>query len=160
LLEVDEKLRRRSFSKMLRELPRQLLPLPVTKKFQSEDKLFRIQSEIIRNLADTESCIIVGKCADYILRDYQNVFRVYIEAPRDYCVKRVISRMHCEEAKAHALISKTDRYRAAYYEYYTHGNLWTRPENYDFILNSESFGEQNCIQIIKEGVRLKLKKDL
>ncbi len=160
LLEVNEKLRERSFSKMLRELPRQLLPLPVTRNFHSEDRLFDYQSEIIRQLSDNESCVIVGKCADSILKERKNVFSVYVEASRDYCVRRVMDRMHCGEAQAHALIAKTDKYRAEYYEYYTRGNRWNRPENYDIILNSERLGDDNCIGLIMEGVRLKLKRDL
>lgn len=155
-LEVNEKLKTRSFSKLLREIPRQLLPQPVMQGFHSEDRLFDFQSDIIRNLASSESCVIVGKCADYILKDHKNVLSIYIEASREYCVKRIKSRMHCGESQAHALISKTDQYRKEYYEYYTHGNSWTRIENYDLILNSERLGEENCVKLIKEGIKIKM----
>lgn len=148
-MQVDEKLINKGFGHKLSQLPRQLLPLPVTKEFKSEDKMFDYQSEIIRNLADTESCIIVGKCADYILRERKNVISIYIEAPRSYCVKRIMRRMHCGESQAHALIAKTDKYRAEYYKYYTHGNYWTNPVNYDMTLNSERLGERGCINMIK-----------
>ena len=155
-LSVDEKLKSRGFGRKLQELPMQLLPLPVTKKFRSEDKMFDFQSEIIRNLAESESCIIVGKCADYVLRDYKNVISIYIEAPREYCVKRIMNRMHCGESQAHALITKTDKYRAEYYKYYTHGNYWTNPVNYDMTLNRGRLGEQGCIGLIKACLEQKL----
>ena len=148
-MQVDEKLLGKGFGHKLAQLPRQILPLPVTKTFKSEDKMFDYQSEIIRNLADTESCVIVGKCADYVLRERKNVISIYIEAPRSYCVKRIMKRMHCGESQAHALISQTDKYRAEYYKYYTHGNYWTNPVNYDMTLNSERLGEQGCINMIK-----------
>lgn len=157
---VDEQLKESSFSKKLKNLPKQVLPLPVSKRFNSEDRLFDYQAEIIRNLADTESCIIVGKCADYVLRDHKNVLSIYIEAPREYCVKRIMKRMHCGESLAHAMISNTDKYRAEYYEYYTHGNYWTNPVNYDLTLNSAKLGEENCIEMIKHALKLKLGKQL
>lgn len=160
ILDIDEKLEKRSFSKILREIPRQILPLPMTKAFKSEDLLFEAQSKIIKDLSKTESCVIVGKCADYILHEYDNVVSVYIEAPRKFCVKRVIERIYCDEKKANELIEKTDKYRAEYYKYYTKGNYWTNPVNYDLTLNSEKLSEKNCIEMIKHCVRIKLEKDL
>ncbi|MFI3212375.1 MAG: cytidylate kinase-like family protein [Eubacteriales bacterium] len=160
ILDVNEKLEKKSFSKVLREIPRQIIPLPITRTFKSEDLLFEAQAEIIRNLAKTESCVIVGKCADYILQQYDNVISIYIEAPRFYCVKRLMEKTGCEKKEAHMLIEKTDKYRGEYYKYYTKGNYWTNPVNYDMTLNSEKLGETNCIEMIKQAVRLKLKQDI
>ncbi len=155
-MRADEQLIEKGIGGKLRELPHQLLPLPVTKRFRSQDKLFDDQTKIIRRLADTESCIIVGKCADFVLKDRKNVISVYIEAPRDYCVKRIMRRMHCGESQAHALITKTDKYRAEYYKYYTHGNYWTNPVNYDLTLNSSRLGEDGCIEMIKACLKVRL----
>ncbi|SFR65585.1 cytidylate kinase-like family protein [Anaeromicropila populeti] len=148
---VDERLRGSS----LRMIPKTLLPKPITNNFINDDQLFACQAEIIRNLADTESCVIVGKCADYVLKNYDNVISVYIEAPRHYCVARVMERMGVSEKEANAIITSTDKYRADYYKYYTHGNYWTNPVNYDITLNSEKAGEENCVKIIRQYLKLK-----
>ncbi len=160
ILEVNEKLKKKSFSKLLREIPRQMIPMPITRTFKSEDLLFEAQANIIRSLAKNESCIIVGKCADYILQEYDNVVSVYIEAPREYCVGRLTKKTGCDQKEANMLIDKTDKYRAEYYKYYTKGNYWTNPVNYDITLNSKNLGEKNSVEIIKQVVRLKLNKDI
>lgn len=160
ILEVNEKLKKKSFSKLLREIPRQMIPMPITRTFKSEDLLFEAQANIIRSLAKNESCIIVGKCADYILQEYDNVVSVYIEAPREYCVGRLMKKTGCDQKEANMLIDKTDKYRAEYYKYYTKGNYWTNPVNYDITLNSKNLGEKNSVEIIKQVVRLKLNKDI
>ncbi|MDD6269758.1 MAG: cytidylate kinase-like family protein, partial [Oscillospiraceae bacterium] len=92
--EVNEKLRSSGgFSSLMRGLPRSRKYISRNEKFVSDDKLFEYQKQIITNLADTESCVIVGKCADYILRGRDNVVSVYIEAPRDFCIKRTMENM-------------------------------------------------------------------
>lgn len=121
--------------------------------FKSNNQLFYYQAEIIKELAATESCVIVGKCADFILKDMPHVYSFYIEAPRAYCLPRIMKKMNISETEAHRLISKTDKYRADYYKYYTGGNYWTNPVNYDLTLNSARVGEQNCIELIKEYVK-------
>ncbi|MGI6006714.1 MAG: cytidylate kinase-like family protein [Ruminococcus sp.] len=154
--EVNEKIRETGgFSNFMRGLPRARNYIARNEKFSKDDKLFEYQSQIIKNLADTESCCIVGKCADYVLRGRQNVVSVYIEAPRSFCVERVMDHMGVTEAVAHATISKTDKYRAKYYEYYTHGNYWTNPVNYDLTLNSEKVGVYNCVKVIEEYLIIK-----
>ena len=154
--EVNEKIRQTGgFSNFMRGLPRTRQYVARKEKFRSDDKLFEYQREIIKNLADTESCVIVGKCADYILRDRENVVSIYIEAPRAFCVRRVMNRMGITEEVAHATISQTDKYRAQYYQYYTHGNYWTNPVNYDLTLNSEKVGVYNCVKIIEQYMIIK-----
>jgi cytidylate kinase len=154
--EVDEKIRGNSFANKLRNMQHKLIPTPMMNNFVSDDSLFEYQAEIIRNLAKTQSCVIVGKCADYILREYENVISVYLEAPRAFCVTRVIQSLNVSEADAHQIISMTDKYRADYYKYYTGGSSWTNPVNYDMTLNSERVGIDNCITVIKDYLKLKL----
>lgn len=153
--EVNEKMRGKKFSGLLRGLPRTIKPKPVEDDFTSDDHLFGFQKQIIENLADTETCIIVGKCADWILRNRTNVISLYIEAPREFCVERVIKKMNVNEETAHTSITKTDQYRAAYYKHYTGGNYWTNPVNYDLTLNSERVGIENCVSVIKAYLKLK-----
>ena len=154
--EVNEKVRTNGgFSSFLKGLPRSRQYISRNEKFVSDDKLFEYQSEIIRSLAEKESCVIVGKCADYVLRDKPNVVSVYIEAPRDFCVQRTMENMGVTEEVAHATIERTDKYRADYYEYYTHGNYWTNPVNYDMTLNSQRVGVDNCVKTIEQYLIIK-----
>ncbi|MGN0313226.1 MAG: AAA family ATPase [Fusicatenibacter sp.] len=154
--EVNEKIRGHGgFSSFLRGLPRATSYIARNEKFVSDDTLFDYQRQIIENLADTEPCVIVGKCADYVLRGRDRVVSVYIEAPRDFCVKRTIENMGVSEDVANATIAHTDKYRADYYAYYTNGNTWTNPINYDMTLNSEKVGIEGCVEVIKHYLKLK-----
>lgn len=157
--EVNEKIRGKKFSGLLRGLPRTKKPKPVDEAFVSDERLFEFQKQIIENLAKSESCVIVGKCADWILKDYDNVISIYIEAPRSFCLKRVMKKMGVNEETAHASITSTDKYRADYYEHYTGGNYWTNPVNYDLTLNSERVGIDRCVELIKQYVELKFLAD-
>ena len=154
--EANETLNGSLFTKQLLELPKMFHTKGHLSKFVSDDRLFEIQKTIIEKLAETESCVIVGKCADYILKDYDNVVSVYVEAPRPYCLKRVMDRMtDITLAEADHLITATDRYRADYYKYYTHGNYWTNPVNYDITLNNARLGDEKSVQIILQCMRIK-----
>lgn len=126
------------------------------KDFSSNDRLFFCQKKIIENLANSEeSCVIVGKCADWILKDRDDVISIYIEAPRAFCLERTMEHMKCDEETANRTITETDQYRADYYKYYTNGNYWTNPVNYDMTLNSERVGIAGCVAHIKSLLKLK-----
>lgn len=157
----DERLNGSLLINKLTKLTASLYPRPVVSKFTSDPKMFDIQSQIIRQLADSESCVIIGKCADYVLKDRPNVISIYIEAPRAYCLERIMKRMQgITESEAHELITKTDKYRADYYKYYTNGNYWTNPVNYDLTINSARTGEEGAVEIIKHYLNLKLGVDI
>ena len=154
--EVNEKMRSNGgFSSFLKGLPRAKSYISRNEKFVSDDKLFEYQKQIIENLADTESCVIVGKCADYILRGRPNIVSIYIEAPRDFCVKRTMEHMGVTGDVATATIVHTDKFRADYYKYYTHGNYWTNPVNYDLTINSEKVGIEDSVKLIKDYMKIK-----
>ena len=154
--EVNEKIRSvGGFAGFLRGLPRSRNYIARNEKFVSDDKLFEYQCEIINNLADQESCVIVGKCADHVLRGRENVVSIYIEAPRAFCLQRTMERMGVTADVANATITRTDKYRADYYAYYTHGNYWTNPVNYDMTLNSERVGIEDCVKLIERYLMIK-----
>ena len=155
--EVNEKIRSKqgAFAGLMKGLPRARKYIARNEKFVSDDALFEYQKQIIKNLADTESCVIVGKCADYILAGRPNVVSIYIEAPRDFCIRRTMENMGVTEEVAAATIKQTDTYRAEYYKYYTHGNYWTNPINYDMTLNSERVGIDECVELIKAYMKIK-----
>ena len=148
--EADEKLLKPSFIHTIKET---LLPHPES-HFVSNDELFAYESQIIKGLAASESCVIVGKAADFVLKDFDNVFSFYIEARRDFCLKNVMGKMDVTEEEAHRLISDTDKYRAEFYKYVTGGNYWTNPVNYDMTLNSAKVGKENCVKVICDYVKM------
>ena len=154
-VEVDEKLRGQSIQKFLNRMPSQAVLEPHEKGFTSDINLFNIVAEVIRTLAKTESCIIIGKCADDILKDYDNVLSLYIEAPRVACVKSIMEKMNVSEKRAHQLIRSTDSYRAKYYSFYSGGKDWTNPTNYDLVLNSDRMGRENCVRLIEDLVKIR-----
>ena len=155
-LDINERIRSNGgFTGFLKGLPRSRQYIARNEKFVSDDRLFEYQSQIIRNLADQESCVIVGKCADYVLKGRKNVVSIYIEAPRAFCLERTMQRMKVSADVAAATIENTDKYRADYYKYYTKGNYWTNPVNYDMTLNSEKFGIAGCVKMIEEYLVMK-----
>lgn len=154
-VENDEKLRGKYIANFLRRVPVTGVLEPWDKDFVSDINVFNVQADIIRSLASTESCIIIGKCADDILRDRKNVISLYIEAPRQACIKSICEKMHVSPERAAKLITSTDKYRSNYYSYYTGGKKWTNPTNYDMVLNSDRVGRDKCVEIVKNYIQLK-----
>ncbi|MCR5271528.1 MAG: cytidylate kinase-like family protein [Lachnospiraceae bacterium] len=154
---IDEKIREKSWKDMLSKLPIVNTSEAKLHKFVSDDLLFEYQAKIIRTLSKTESCVIVGKCADYVLKGMPNVVSVYIEAPREYTRERIMEKHKVPKEIADDMITKTDKYRADYYAQYTHGNYWTNPVNYDITLNSSTLGIDGCIAMIEHCLKEKVK---
>lgn len=154
-VETDEKLRGKYIANFLRRLPHSLVIEPQEKKFTSDNNLYNIQAEIIKGLSKSESCIIIGKCADQILKDLPNVLRVYIKAPYDTCVESIMKKMYVSRERAQELVSSTDKYRSKYYHYYSGGLDWTEPLNYDVVLNSDKLGREKCVEMIKSMIKIK-----
>lgn len=151
---ADEKLLKPSFIHSIKET---FSPEPEA-HFVSNDELFGYEAQIMRGLASSESCVIVGKAADYVLKDEENVFSFYIEAPRAFCLQNVMRKMDVTEAEANDLITKTDKYRADFYKYVTKGNYWTNPVNYDMTLNSAKVGKDNCVDVIVDYVNMMMER--
>ncbi len=145
----DEKLKGKKFAMALKMFPNiNRIAEPSQRDFVSDVNLFNIQAKIIRELAKTESCIIIGKCANMILRDEPNVVSVYVEAPRKACRAAVMERLDVTKQEADQMIYQTDKYRSDYYNYYTGGGKWTDPVAYDMTLNSERLGYDECVDLI------------
>lgn len=159
-VESDEKLRGKYIANFLRKIPVSGIVESYDKEFMSDVNVFNIQADIINTLASTESCIIVGKCADYLLKDRKNVISLYVEAPRDYCVNSIREKMHVSEQRANQLIHSTDKYRAKYYSYYTGGRDWTNPTNYDLVLNTARISRDDCVKLVKEYIAIKFGSEI
>ena len=123
------------------------------KNYLNGENLFQIQSSVIRDIAEKESAVIVGRCADYILRDLDCTVDVFITAPRETRISMIMDRMQISREKAEDLIEKTDRKRETYYNYYTFGN-WGVASNYDLCVDSSILGiEGTADYIIDFAVR-------
>ena len=117
------------------------------------DKLFILQSEAIKNYAAEGSCVIIGRCADYVLREEPNLFRIFIYGDLDHRQARVKERHpELKDSKVIDEINKTDKRRASYYNFYT-GNKWGKYDNYDMAINSSTFGIEETAKILAAAVQ-------
>lgn len=116
------------------------------------DKLFIIQSEIIKSIAQKESCVIVGRCADYILKDREETINIFIHADKEVRKKRAIEEYGISPNKADGYVSKIDKKRNTYYNYYT-GEKWSNSVNYHLCLDSGSLGIDRCVSLIQNYIQ-------
>lgn len=121
----------------------------------SDENLFRLQSEAIRKAAAERSCIFIGRCADYVLRDMKRCVNVFITADMSDRVAAVCERNHCDEDKATELIEKGDAQRADFYNFYSSGT-WGAASTYHLCVNSSVLGMAGTAQLIKEFAIKKL----
>ena len=111
-------------------------------------KVFLAQYEAIQKIAGRESCVIVGRCADYVLQEKKNCHRVFIYAPFDYRVQTVIRRLDRNETSAKRLVKKMDKERRYYYEYFT-DRKWMDMNHYDLCIDSSKFSETAILDILE-----------
>lgn len=110
-------------------------------------KVFLAQFETIKKIAEKESCVIVGRCADYALSDNPNCINVFIHADLDVRIKNVSKNLNITENKARDIINKTDKQRASYYNYYT-SKKWGDSKSYNLSLDAGKLGTDNCVEMI------------
>jgi len=120
----------------------------------SSENLFQIQSEVIFKIGKTENCVIMGRCADYILRNNPNLFSVFISADEDVRCKEMARRLDCDYETAKKYITKHEAERARYYGYYT-SKTWGAAENYDVCINSSLLGWEKTADFIAEIIKQK-----
>lgn len=131
----------------------ELIP-PESEDFVSNDNLFNYQAKIIKQLAEEESCVIMGRCADYILKDYENVLSVFVHAPKDFCMEQAAKKLSMSTKEIEKYIARTDKRRADYYKYHT-GREWTDARNYDLCLDSSKLGFDRCVEEIKAYMKVR-----
>lgn len=122
------------------------------------DRLFIAQAEIIREIAERESAIVVGRCADYVLRDHENHISIFIHANEKTRVERICKTFDCSPKEAESMIAKTDKKRANYYNFYT-GGKWGRAEQYTLALDSSPLGIEGSATLLFEAVKRFLEKN-
>ena len=122
----------------------------------SNDALFKIQSDVIRDVAERESCIFVGRCADYILRDHPRAVNVFITADDDDRVRRIRTRTGCTEDEARTMMERGDASRADYYNYYSL-RTWGAAATYHLCVNTSALGDEATADFILQFAARKLK---
>ena len=115
----------------------------------NQDKLWKYQTQVITELADRDSCVIVGRCADYILRARADCLTVFIHASLEKRTARIIQEYGAKEESAEKQVKDKDKRRTAYYQFYT-DMKWGDAKNYDICLNSGDLGIEKCAEIIAQ----------
>lgn len=115
--------------------------------YLSNESLFRIQSDVMRKLAEEGSCIFVGRCADYVMKEERNCLNVFISADTADRIRRIAASHRITEGKASDMIERTDRGRSSYYNYFT-GKTWGAADSYDLCINSSLLGIDETVRLI------------
>ena len=114
-----------------------------------DDALFFAQLEAIRKIASEHSCVIIGRCADYALRDFAGVANIFISAPMEVRVKRAVEVYGIAENHAENYVKRIDKQRTSYYNYYT-DKRWGQPQNYHICVDSSALGIDGTVELLKQ----------
>ena len=125
-----------------------LIP-PEKEDFTSNNNLFNYQAKVLRELADESNYVVIGRAADYVLRDKPGLVRVYIYASREKCIEKEMNRQKIDWKTADKFITKTDKYRRDYYRYFT-GQEWENMQNYDLCINTTQMTYEQAAKAIQD----------
>ena len=153
---ADEKVKATSLFRIAKSAYSGELIPPESDDFVSNDNLFNYQAKIIRQLAEEESCVIIGRCSDYILKDFDNVLSVFIHAPLDFCLEQAAKKHSMSPKELEKFVERTNKRRAEYYKYYT-GRSWTDAKNYDLCLDSSKLGFERSVEEIKAYMNVRFR---
>lgn len=121
----------------------------------SEEKIYEFQSRVVRDICKNESCVIVGRTADYVMRDHPRMVSLFLHAPESHRAKTLVERGEAEdEEKARTLAKKMDHIRESYYNYYTNGNSWGNSSNYHLSADSSRVSKEALLAAIKSMLNL------
>ena len=118
----------------------------------TQETLFQFQSDAIKKAAKEGSCVFVGRCADYILRDFGNTVNIFITASMDYRIEQIMNKQHLDAEAAQKFIEQGEGKRADYYNYYT-GKKWGSAESYDLCIDSSKLGLVETEKLIAQFIR-------
>ena len=144
---------RKSFFRSFLHLPNAMSNGNYARQGFSQDTFFQFQSEAIRKAAEKESCVFVGRCADYVLRDRKDVVNIFITASMDFRIEQVMAKQNFSTAQeARRFIEQGESRRADYYNYYT-GKKWGHASSYDLCIDSSVLGLMETEKFIAEFIR-------
>lgn len=152
--QLDEKLHNSPLLRMTTDIYDGKVIPPGSKDFVSAKNLFNYQAKVIKRLAKTETCVIVGRAADFVLKDYPNVVSVFVHASPEFNLARAMERNSMTEDEMKKFIAVTDKYRSDFYKHYT-GREWSDARNYDLCLNSGKLGFEKCVEEIKAYIKVR-----
>jgi len=135
--------------------PTQLAGVNLYKSNFSQESLFQFQSDAIRKAAEEGSCVFVGRCADYVLRDMPNMVKVFVTASMRYRIDQLLAHRSVTPQQAKRIILQEEERRANYYNYYT-GKKWGAAESYDLCIDSSILGLVETEKLIAEFIRKRL----
>ena len=118
----------------------------------SQESLFQFQSDAIKKAAKEGSCVFVGRCADYVLRDFGNVVNIFVTASLDYRIEQIMNKQHLDHDAARKFIEQKESSRAAYYNYYT-GKKWGDASGYNLCIDSSILGLMETEKLIVDFIR-------
>lgn len=153
-MQFDEKLKNSFFKRISPDVYTGELIPPESSDFVSAKNLFNYQAEVIKKLAKTESCVIIGRAADFVLKDYPNVVSVFVHGSEEFNLARAMEQNSMTEDEMKKFIARTDKYRADFYKHYT-GREWTDARNYDLCLNSSKLGFEKCVEEIRAYINVR-----
>ncbi len=153
----DEELKKNPLFRFSRYIYRGDLIPPSSSEFTSEENLFNYQAKVLKELADKESYIVIGRCADFVLDGMTNLIRVFICADKDDRINTESERLHVSLHKAKERIDKVDRKRDEHYRYFT-GHDREDMTNYDICLNTSVMSYEKCADAIIEYMKIKFKE--
>ena len=144
---------RKSFLHTFLHLPNALSGESYTRQSFTQDSVFQFQSDAIRKAADEGSCVFVGRCADYVLREYNNVVNIFITASMDFRVQQVMAKQNfTSPLEARRFIEQRESRRADYYNYYT-GKKWGHAASYDLCIDSSILGLVDTEKFVAQFIR-------
>ena len=153
----DEKQGKRGFFSMMGNIQGRMDPAGMYLEMPLNHRIFLAQFDTIRRIADQGPCVIVGRCADYVLRDHENVLNVFIKASMEERVKRISRLYELDPMKAEESIRKADKQRATYYNYYATGT-WGDVSNYHLTMDTGVQGIDGAVELIRRAVELQQDK--
>ena len=124
-----------------------ILP-PVARALEyTDEELFNVEKNIILDIAERNSAVILGRCGNYVLRDHPKHIRIFLHADKDYRIHRIMDLYDLQHDEATEMIEKTDKQRGSYYKTFT-GTDWTQATNYDLTINTGKTGPEKAVQLI------------
>ena len=149
---ADERLKGSLLYKVSRKVYKGELIPPESDDFTTNENLFNYQAKVLKELAQQESYVAIGRCADFVLKDHPRLVRIFLYAPFEDCVVHEMEKHNISKKEAERLIDKTDKYRSEYHKYYT-GHDWMEMENYDICINTSAVSYERTVQIVEDYVK-------
>ena len=154
--QLDEKVKKTPLFRIAKNIYTGDVLTPDDNAYTSDNNVFNYQAKVIRELAEEESCIIIGRCADFILKDMEYVVRMFLYAPREYRIDQIIDLEGGYRKDVEKKVDSTDSLRAEYYKYHT-GKDWYDARNYDLCLDTSKLDYIDVSDIVKKYINLKRK---